>query len=405
MRLEERFWRWWRHCQTFGHTSGQGTTRLAFTPPDIALRHWLAETWTRLGLRVTIDGVGNVVGLLGTPPYLLIGSHTDTVPRGGDFDGVLGVIAGTAIAADWELPNGLLLVDWSCEESSRFGVSTVGSRYAAGELVFDDMTAHRDADGISLAEAARDAYGFGRTPTFALSDVPIRAALELHIEQGRVLVNKNWPVAIVDTIAAPERWLMTLTGEPNHSGATQMADRHDALAAAAEVILTIERLSREFEHLGIRATVAHISVSPGVANVVPGEARLLMDVRVHSPQYLSMFWNRLDRMVLDRTAVRQIDYQRHLISSEEPGILDPALKAVMKRVLEKNRLFPGHIASWPSHDSLPLSRHLPTAMLFVRNQSGRSHHPDERAVPDDVNQALTIFNTIVQETANTVMSA
>ena len=386
----------WQKLQTFQTPdNGPGTTRLAFTDADQMSRRWIQEIWEDIGLSTHIDGVGNVVGTLGTPPYILIGSHTDTVPHGGNYDGILGLLAATAAAHDWlDLDRGLMVVDWSSEESSRFGISTLGSRLAVGE----NQTSYwgtQDQSGMTLSEAVHQSYGYPDIPILNLCEYPIKAALELHIEQGTELQEHQCALGIVTAIAAPQRWSVIVDGQANHSAGTAMGRRTDALAAAAQLTLAIEALSTELESSGLRSTMTRLNVLPGAANVVPGQVIGLIDVRAQSQAVLSRY-----RKALNTTRHR-IEEQRHVqirlakISGETPGALDPSLREIMQQVLEHRKVRWMHLPSWPSHDSLPLSRHVPSAMLLVRNPSGLSHNSEETLDAEDIQAALTAFYAIV----------
>lgn len=392
--LWDDFQRLWRTLHTF-NDAPEGTTRIALTETDRRSRQWLKTLWEDRGLSTTIDGVGNVIGLLGSPPYVLLGSHTDTVPHGGSYDGILGVIAATVVATQWTARDqGLMLVDWSCEESSRFGISTLGSRLAVGEYRSTNFQAV-DRAGMVLADALRDAYGYPGVPIAEVTCYPIKAALELHMEQGDELAARQAPVAIVTAIAAPQRWQVTVQGEANHSAATAMGRRLDALAALAELTLAIEALSRDFEAQGLRSTVTDITVSPGAANVIAGQATGLIDVRAQSRAVLDRYRQSLDGVCREIATRRGVHLDLSELSGEEPGNLDPAMMTCMEQVLTQHGIAPLRVPSWPSHDSLPLSRHLPVAMLFVRNPTGVSHNARESLNESDIDLALEVFYDVI----------
>ncbi|NMP21406.1 hydantoinase/carbamoylase family amidase [Sulfobacillus harzensis] len=381
----------WRELREFTESPGsEAANRVAFTYSDHASRRWLRDIWNQMGLKTDIDGVGNLVGISGSPPYVLLSSHTDTVPQGGHFDGILGVLAATVVAAHWTESPGLLLVDWSSEESSRFGISTFGSRLAVGEdrPHYWDTT---DGRGRRLADVVASTYGYPKKPTLQLHDYQILAALELHIEQGTELYEAGVPMGVVTAIAAPQRWQVSLTGQANHSAGTPMARRHDALAAMAEVIAAVERMSQEREDAGLRTTITQISASPGAPNVIAGECRATIDVRVQSGRLLKQYRSDLNEVLKNISERRGVQASLGQISGEEPGALDSRLVALLSQTLTEAGIPHQPILSWPSHDSLPLSRHLPTAMLFVRNPSGISHNGAEFIGHDDVRIALDAY--------------
>lgn len=377
---------------SFNASPGQGVTRLAFSDADQASRQWLRDIWTNMGLSTHIDGAGNVVGTVGSPPYVLLGSHTDTVPQGGQYDGILGVLAATVIAYRWKEPAGLLLVDWSSEESSRFGIGTIGSRLALeeGEESFWSTV---DPQGIRLDKAMQEAYGYPDTPILNLKAYPIRAAIELHIEQGTQLAEQQVPIGVVTAIAAPQRWRVTIVGQANHSAGTPMTRRRDALVALSQLVLHIEQLSRALESQGLRSTVTQTTVIPGAANVIPGEVSAIVDVRVQSAPLLMEYQQKIQAFFRELQSTRNVHMEWTDITTEPPGLLDPSLQEVLRESLSGVGIPYVDLPSWPSHDSLPLSRHVPTAMLLVRNRSGLSHNAGEEIKEDDIMVALQAYDT------------
>ena len=385
----------WRTLQTF-NDAHQGTTRIAFTDTDRRSRLWIQEVWTNRGLSTFVDGIGNVVGLLGGPPYLLLGSHTDSVPGGGSFDGILGVLAATSVVRRWNgRDGGLMLVDWSCEESSRFGISTLGSRFALGEHKTDYLDAI-DSSGIVLADAIRGTYGYPDVPILDLRQYRVKAALELHMEQGNQLEERNCPLALVTAIAAPQRWRVTVEGMASHSAGTAMMRRSDALAAFSELTLAIETLSKHLEEAGLRTTATNASVWPGVPNVIAGRVTGVIDVRAQSLAVLAHYREALAVVCRDISTRRKVHISLSEISGEAPGELDPAILELIRQVLKNRGLPMMQIPSWASHDSLPLSRHVPVGMLFVRNPSGLSHTARESLNREDIGLALDVFYDVVE---------
>ncbi|MCY0908269.1 MAG: hydantoinase/carbamoylase family amidase [Sulfobacillus thermotolerans] len=394
-----QFWTWAKTLSGFGQNADGSLSRLAFTVSDVASRRWLQELWVSMHADVHIDGIGNVIGRMGDPPYILLSSHTDSVPYGGHYDGVLGVLAATFVLSQWDVHwGGLMVVDWSSEESSRFGMSTLGSRSACGEA--DTLDWHQtDKDGISLQDAAQKAFGYGSVPIWALPVSAIRAALELHIEQGTALAKAHQPLAVVTAIAAPQRWVIALRGQANHSGSTLMADRHDALAAAAWLITRIEAASARWESAGLHATVTAVEVDPGASNVIAGAVRLLLDIRAQSADVLSTFSQAFDKECQEVQTLRGVHIDRRILSQEQPGHLSPEIIEVLAGQLRARGMPPYMTTSWPSHDSLTLCRHVPTGMLFVRNMSGVSHQAGEAIDPQDIELGLGLYYQSVKALA------
>ena len=392
------FWEMWESLRTIGGEPDGGTPRLAFSEADIRGRRYVLQCMEEAGLAAFIDGIGNVVGRRGSAPYVLAGSHTDTVPRGGDYDGIVGALAAIHLANTWpdHGRHGLIAVDWSSEESSRFGISTVGSRGALGELPFGAFDTH-DAKGISLREAASHAFGYPDTAIWQMPVDEIAASIELHIEQGRELFDAGFPIGIVSGIAAPQRWTVTLSGKPDHTGSAAMSNRQDALCGAAELVLQVEATSRRLENVGLRTTVSRLVTHPGVSNIVPHHVELLIDVRVQSEKLCTGYERELDSQILRLSSERRLNGTRSIISKENPSELSKDLIESIRQAIVENNLPYKTMTSWPSHDSLVLSRHLPAGMIFVRNVSGVSHSPHEFCTRDDVNLGLAVFETTLRQ--------
>ena len=259
------------------------TTRRFLTPPMQAVHDHLRARMEALGMTVRVDAAGNLRGLwqpANAPARrLLIGSHIDTVPDAGAFDGVLGVVMAleyVELAKEMQLPLAIELIAFSDEEGVRFGVPFIGSRAVAGR--FDHALLERkDADGITMADAIR---AFGLDPASideAALDENAAGFLEIHIEQGPVLEAEKLSLAAVTTIVGQTRLSLEFTGEANHAGTTPMKLRRDALAAAAEWIAGVEQLALSTE--GLVATVGKIAVEPNAGNVIPGKATVSLDVR------------------------------------------------------------------------------------------------------------------------------
>ncbi len=265
-----------------GRDTNGGTTRLAYTKADIDGRAWLAERMANAGLRVEIDVIGNLFGWLpgkNRVPPVLLGSHIDTVVGGGAYDGTLGVIAALetvrALIADGWSPQGPVgVVSFACEEGSRFGMSSIGSRSLTGCLSEHDLSRLRDREGITLYDAIR-AAGLSPDRVMTLRREPgwFRAYLEAHIDQGKELAEVGYPLGIVRAIAGISRYAVTFSGEHAHSGAAPMGRRRDAMAAAAEAVLLAEAaaLERQGE---VVATVGAVEVMPGIINVLPATVRI-----------------------------------------------------------------------------------------------------------------------------------
>lgn len=350
-------------------------------------------------MHVRVDAIGNLRGLLGTGdrPRLLMGSHLDTVPNAGAYDGVLGVAIALAIIEalkQTNLPFDIELLAFSEEEGVRFRTPFLGSLAAIGR--FDpkllDLT---DANGCTLRDAIR---AFGLDPAQineARIDPRAFAYLEFHIEQGPVLDNANQSLAAVSAIAGQSRFDILLIGQANHAGTTPMSLRHDALAGAAEWIAAVEQYAQSTN--GLVATVGKLDVSPNAGNVIPGEARASLDIRHASDE------TRLSAVEQICTEARRIAARRSLTVHFEERLnqkavaMDDHLVSVIERAMRSIGETPRRMASGAGHDAMILAQRVPSAMVFLRSVGGISHHPDEAVRAEDVEKAVRLGVVILQE--------
>ena len=381
-------------CRAIATLSEQpGCTTRTFLSPPMRDVHGMLRTWMEsLGMSVSVDAAGNLRGCYGgvhpDAPRLLIGSHLDTVPNAGAFDGILGVVMGIALIESLgarQLPFAIEIAGFSEEEGVRFGVPFIGSRALVG-TVDAALLERKDALGITVAQAIRD-FGLdaSRIPE-AVVRGPVLGYLEFHIEQGPVLDELNLPLGIVEGIAGQTQARVFFRGRANHAGTTPMHLRHDPVAAAAEWILAVEHEARATP--GLVATVGKLEALPGASNVIAGEARASLDVRhADDAQRIAA----VDRILF---AARDIAQSRGLAfecsSRQEQGSVacDPALVLAMRKAVE-NAGFPAHrMISGAGHDAMILAQKMPVAMLFLRSPRGISHHPDESVLREDVAAAL-----------------
>ena len=361
-----------------GCTEEPGKTTRTFLSPPMRQVHATLQAWMeQIGMRVWVDAAGNLRGLYGDvgAPRLIIGSHLDTVPNAGAFDGVLGVVMGIAMA-ELQPAMALEVVGFSEEEGVRFGFPFIGSMALAGTLDLDN-TDLDNTTGIAV-KAAITAYGLNPSELplakFAKETV---AYLEFHIEQGPVLENLGLPLGAVEAIAGQSRWRITFTGEANHAGTTPMALRRDALTAAAQWIGEVEALAKTTP--GLVATVGAVHVSPNAGNVVPGEVRVSLDVRhACDTQRLAAVTDLLARAAAI-CQTREIMHSTEELMNQKAVIMNSDLTSL----LGEHRMTSG-----AGHDAMVMAPHLPSAMLFLRSPGGVSHHPNEAVLPGDVVAAL-----------------
>lgn len=358
-----------------------GYLRYAFTEPERRLRDWFRRQATTRGMQVEEDGNGNLFAWYGVPERgdaVLLGSHFDSVPHGGGYDGPLGIVS-AFLALDqvrergWALRRPVGVVAFAEEEGGRFGVPCLGSRLLTGELAADRAAGLTDRDGITLAEA------LGAQPAGPRPELlgRIGAFVELHIEQGRALVDLAAPVGVASGIWPHGRWRMDFTGEANHAGATRMADRRDPMLTYAFTVLAANKEARRY---GAQATVGRVEVEPNATNAVPSLVRGWLDARAAEVGTLDALVDAIGQKATER-AVRDGTGVRLTRESVSPLVeFDGGLIEVFGRVLDEGVPV---LPTAAGHDAGVLAGHLPTAMLFVRNPTGVSHSPAEAASDAD----------------------
>jgi allantoate deiminase len=358
--------------------------------------------WMRAaGLSVRRDAIGNLIGRAEgadpDTPALMLGSHLDTVPGAGRYDGALGVLAGIAVAErlrEAELPFALEVVAFADEEGSRFGTAFLGSSVLAGS--FEPSALQRvDTDGVSLDRAIRDFEGDPR----ALDGTgTARGSLvgyaELHIEQGPMLEELGLPIGVVSGISGQARLALRFTGTPGHAGTVPMGLRRDALAAAAELVLEVEATARDTP--GLVATVGGMTVRPSAPNVIVGQADLVIDVR--HPEDADRSWAvaRLRERAGEIASTRGVECEWEPLHEQAAVRCDPGLTGRMWQAVEDVGVQPHALASGAGHDAATMAEVAPVAMLFVRCAGGVSHHPDESVDEADVAIAVDALARFVE---------
>jgi len=383
-----------------GETPRGGLTRLALSDEDRRGRDLLVEWMRGAGLTVSIDRMGNIFGLRpggeALPPVFM-GSHADSVPTGGKYDGQLGVLC--ALEAIRSLddaqartrhPVGMVI--FTNEEGARFQPAMIGSGVMAGKIPLEDAYNARDRDGLRLGdELARIGY-LGPEPCVPR---PLRAYLELHIEQGPILEEESLPVGIVEGIVAISWSRLTLHGVQDHAGPTPMRIRHDALVAAAEVIRGVREIPRQVGG-DMVSTVGRLDVSPNIPNAIPGRVVMSIDLRDPDDARVTRALGILDRVVREaarREGVRHEleHYWRVPRTDFHPEVVDAVERAAKS-------LGGGHrrILSGAGHDAQYMAAIAPTGMIFVPSRAGRSHCEEEFTAMDDIEHGA---NTLLRAAA------
>ena len=365
------------------------------------------------GLHIHVDRIGNIFGRLnGTEPKtpaVLVGSHLDTVIHGGKFDGTMGVIGAleavrTLKEQKAELRSPVEVVCFVGEESSRFGYSTLGSSLVAGEVHSGDLSNATDAQGNKLEDVLAD-LGIDRNNLRSLRRDPatVKAYLELHIEQGPILEAKGKPIGVVTSIAAPTRFKVIFTGQADHSGTTPMEMRKDALVAAAELIVALERICRRYSRMEkgrVVGTVGAIKIEPGVINAVPGAAELAVDIRSITGSAKRRVVELVQAKIRDIAQRRKLPVQIVPIREEEPVPLDKRLVNLLKECCEERAVSYEVMPSGAGHDAMQIAKIAPAGMLFIPSRRGISHSPLEWSDPKDICLGTQLLLDAVVRVAN-----
>ncbi len=403
---------WLDGVDRFNATPGEGTTRGVYTPEDAAARDYVKKEMEQLGLTVRQDPLGNLFGeLAGSEPELApvwTGSHIDTVPNGGKFDGLAGVFAGME-ALRLIKESGLkhrrtLSVNvYSGEEMSRFGICCIGSRALTGRLKSSDLRERCSPEGQSIYEAIKECgYEADSFDEAYPCKKEIYASLELHIEQNNKLEKAGLPLGIVTGICAPTNLSVVVKGVQTHAGGTGMADRRDAFMAAAEMAAELERLARESKSAYITGTVGHVEVLPNAANVIPGEVRFTVDIRSVSAEDKDELYQAL-LMAYENIAQRRgVKVEITLLNHDKPLLCDEAICELLRDKADGLAIPCIDIVSGPYHDSLLLGDLTRVGMLFVPSRDGISHDRNEWTDTADIARGADVLAEAMLALANEV---
>lgn len=406
-----------------GRTAQNGVTRLAFTREDMAGRALLRTWMQQAGLEIERDAVGNLIGALPgrnpNSPVLACGSHIDSVINAGKYDGIVGMLAAVECAgvlhANGGLNSPLRVINFVMEESSRFSAGYgFGSRVMAGFPISKSELFARDRSKVLQARAMLELKGWetgARIPTertalrAAEQDIEssrydwsrVRAFVELHIEQGPVLERAHKQIGIVTAVAAPTRLHLILTGEQNHSGTTPMNMRHDALAAAAEIILAVERIAQEFMPRHVVATVGVIQNEPNVMNVIPGRVELRIDLRSADADAKRECVATLQNSIRAIVARRDISLETTVLTDETPVTFSTEVVHAVERVCAAHSFDAKKMPSGAGHDAAHIARVAPTGMIFIPSRDGVSHDPHEFSSAQEIARgAQVLLGTLLE---------
>jgi allantoate deiminase len=372
-----------------------GVSRFAWTPELAQANEWLMRRLEELGLATHLDAAGNVVGRWdeGEGSAVVVGSHLDTVPRGGRYDGALGVLAALDVVRrlkeDGTAPRRpLWVVSFNDEEGSRFQTGMLGSRAFVGDLDLEDWRRRGVADTMAAA-----GFDFERLPRARVVD-GVGAYLELHIEQGPVLEQEGIDLGVVTAISGLLGFRVRLTGEANHAGTTPMTARRDALAGAARIALALRDEARMRGDM--TANVGILELQPGGFNVIPGVAEFTVDVRAGEEKAYERM-ERFVRELFERVASEeQLALDVSVTHRKPPVPLDPGLQEVLENAAAEEGASVRRMPSGAGHDAMILGPHVPAAMLFVPSRAGISHSPDEFTPPEQCDLGARVLARAVR---------
>lgn len=385
---------------------GEGINRLAFTDADWAGRQYIIDRMTDAGLSVEIDDFGNVIGYkIGKKPDLpvvMVGSHTDSVPNGGNYDGVVGVLSAIEVIRSmtndgYEHDHTIAVVSFMCEESGRFGNATLGSKAMRGELTLQDLHRLVDKQGISLYEVLK---GRNLNPDgieIMAYKRPVKSFTEIHIEQGKVLEHEQKTIGIVTGIAAPERFYVTIRGNADHSGATPMNLRHDALCGASKIILGIEEIASMQEEPPVVGTVGVVEVMPGAMNVIPGAVKLGVDIRSISKVARNSVVTLVKEFIDITAEKRGLSYTIETIAQDHPVEMHPAMIREIEEAVKSVGVEYMTMPSGAGHDAMHWAEAIPTGMIFIPCRDGISHNPAEFAEMDDIVTGAEVLDKVLRK--------
>jgi ureidoglycolate amidohydrolase len=375
-------------------------TRVVFTEADIEGRAFVKKLCREAGLAVREDAVGNTFARwLGENPNLEpvgTGSHIDAIPNAGRFDGTVGVIGGleairALTRADFKPRRSIELIVFTSEEPTRFGIGCLGSRLLCGLLDPDTAGARMDRDGVSL-DNARWAAGFeGPLSSVRLPPGAYSAFVEMHIEQGPLLEQRNVSLGVVTAIAAPAGLKIEIEGEGGHAGAVLMQDRHDAFLAAAEIALAVEASALASGSRDTVGTVGKCEIFPGAVNSIPSRVRMEVDVRDIDEARRNSVLLKIEQVCEEVAQRRGVQAKLELVNADSPAQCAPGVVDVLAQACEMHGLTFERMISRAYHDSLFMSRIAPTAMLFIPCRGGVSHRPDEYASPEAIAQGALVL--------------
>ena len=384
----------------FSDSEAPAVTRIVFSEQDRKAREWLKDRCREAGLTVREDAIGNTfarwAGAKPELPAVATGSHVDAIPHAGKYDGVVGVLGGLEAIralqrAGFTPERSVELVIFTSEEPTRFGIGCLGSRLMSGVLEPPAAAALHDADDNPLDVVRQGAGLAGALDSVRLSDGEYGAFVELHIEQGPILEQEQIAVGLVTSIAAPASFRIVIKGEGGHAGGRLMPGRRDALCAAAEIILAVERATVNTGAVDTVATVGICQVHPGAVNSIPSRVQLTVDLRDTDAARRDGVQGEIESVCREVAGRRGVSVKLEIINSDPPAQSSPEILAALTAACEAERVTFRRMVSRAYHDSLFIARIAPIAMLFIPCRGGVSHRPDEYSSPEEISRGVKVL--------------
>jgi allantoate deiminase len=390
----------------FNSTPGWGLTRFSLTKAEREARQYLKDKLKELELEVYEDQAGSLFGRMeGSKkdgPVIMIGSHFDSVKKGGNFDGPAGVVMALEVmrvlkeeGVQPEYP--IEFVAMIEEEGGRFGSGVFGSRAMVGEVSYQDLLENKDQDSISMASAFKE-YGYNpaEIETARRDPEEIKAFIELHIEQGPVLEKKNKDLGLVDFVVGINEFKVTVKGQPDHAGTTPMNMRKDALSSVAEIISQIKDFAKKAGK-GTVATVGSLDISPGAANIVPGEVQFTVDIRSKDSECITQVKNDIESALSQMEEKEEVSWSIDEMLRVEPVKLSPDIIDLFEKKAKDNDFSYEKMISGAGHDAMIMSAITDVGLIFVPSRDGRSHCPEEWTDFEDLQKGIElIYQTVLK---------
>ncbi|VEF49791.1 N-carbamoyl-L-amino acid amidohydrolase [Bacillus freudenreichii] len=390
---------------SIGPSGNGGLNRLALSEADKNMRDIFVDWLKEEGLEVRIDDFGNIYGKrkgkLEDGPSVAIGSHLDTQPCGGKYDGILGVLSGLEVIRvlnenDIETEYPVEIVNFTNEEGARFAPPMLGSGGITGDFTKDYIYGIKDAEGISFEQALTDIDYLGDSKNRLTN---IKNFIELHIEQGPILHDKEKTIGVVQGIQGIDWFTVKVTGKTNHAGPTPMENRKDALVAASKMILKVNEITDEIK--GLKTTIGKMDVRPNVTNVIPGEVEFTIDIRHEDNELRSHAFERLKEQLSAIALMSEVELTITTDWNTETTLFAPAVKDAIQEAANKFGYSSLELFSGPGHDAKYMAGVADSGMIFVPSIDGISHNEEELTLDDDIEKGANVLLYVVQKLAGT----